>query len=245
MNGTQFSSLIRNYTRTNSTTLPDTEIVLLANVVKDDFAKEIIKANEDIFGVLSYGDLVASTSGDPGSREYGLPSDTLQIKRVEACLDGNYSNYIELYELDLNQYHRTTQEAEILATFANERGKAFYDIFRKALWIYSGTIVATVEGLKLWSISYPADITTTNLSESVDLSIDPTTTTSGIPRQFHELWARKISMLWKSNKDKPIPLTEREQMFDKDWKSAMASITNANLDRIISAEVPDDTALQN
>lgn len=243
MNGTQFSSLIRNYTRTNSTTLPDAEIVLLANVVKDDFAKEIIKANEDIFGVLSYSDLVDSLSYDPGSREYGLPSDTLQIKRVEAQLDG--TNWVELYELDLNQFHRTTNEAEILATFANERGKAFYDIFRKSLWIYSGTIVATVEGLKLWSISYPADITTANLSESVDLSIDPTTSTSGIPRQFHELWVRKISMLWKSNKDKPIPLTEREQLFDKDWKLAMASITNANLDRIISAEVPDDTALQN
>lgn len=242
-NGTSFASLVRLYTRTNSSTLTDAEIVLMANFVKDDFAKEIIKADEDLFGIISERDLVASSLTDITAREYSLPENILKVKKVEAKLNG--TDYVPLNEFDINTYKRTTNEAEILLNFSNEKDHAFYDIFRKSLWIYSGAITATTLGLKLWQIIFPADITTSTLSGSTDLSTDPTTTTAGIPRQFHELWARKISIMYKSNREKPIPLTQSELLFDKDFKSAMSSIRNPNLDRDISADLPDDTALQN
>lgn len=243
MTGTSFASLIRLYTRTNSTTLPNSEIVLMANVVKDDIAKEIIKADEDFFGSIAQRDLVASSDSDITAREYSLPENILKVKKVEAKLDG--TNWIPLNEFNINQYKRTTNESEILTNFANEEGKAFYDIFRKSLWIYSGAITATTLGLQLWQIVFPADITTDTLSGLTDLSVDPTTSTAGLPRQFHELWARKCSIMYKSNREKPIPLTESEQNVDKDMRLAMASIRNLNLDRENSAELPDDTALQN
>ncbi len=236
MTGTEFAQLVREYTRTNSTTLTDATIVLLANVIKDDFAKEIVKADEDFFGVPSTRDLVASSLTDPTAREYTLPEDYLKIKKVEARLDG--SNWIQLKEFDITQYDRTTNESEILTQFANEEGRAFYDIFRKSLWLYSGTIVANSDGLKLWYIAYPANIATADLSGSQDLSLDPTSTTAGMPRQFHELWARKLSITWKSNREKPIPLSERELIFGSDFKSALSSIRNPNLDRSEEARVP-------
>ena len=243
MTGTSFASLIRLYTRTNATTLTNAEIVLMANVVKDDIAKEIIKADEDFFGSIAQRDLVASSDSDMTAREYSLPENILKVKKVEAKLDG--TNWIPLNEFNINQYKRTTNESEILTNFANEEGKAFYDIFRKSLWIYSGAITATTLGLQLWQIVFPADITTDTLSGSTDLSVDPTTSTAGLPRQFHELWARKCSIMYKSNREKPIPLTQSEQNVDKDFRLAMASIRNLNLDRENSASLPDDTALQN
>lgn len=239
MIGTNFASLVREYTRTNSTTMPDSKIVLLGNVVKDDFAKEIMKADEDIFGVPATRDLIASST----SREYSLPEDNLKIIRVEAKLDG--TKFIKLGELNLAQYERTTDEATIINTFANEKGKCFYDIFRRALWIYSGTIADVADGLKLYYIAYPSDITTGDLSGNTDLSIDPTSTTSQLPRQFHELWARKISIMWKSNREKPIPLTERELVFNDDFTKAMESIINPNQDRENVGTLPDDTKYQN
>lgn len=243
MTGTTFAALVRLMTRTNSTTLSNADIVLMGNVIKDDIAKEITKVDEDFFGGIAQRDLVASDASDMTSREYSLPENILKVKKVEAKLDG--TNWIPLTEFNLNQYKRTTNESEILLNFSNEKGKAFYDIFRKSLWIYSGAITATTLGLQLWQIVFPADITTDTLSGSTDLSVDPTTSTAGLPRQFHEIWATKCSIMYKSNREKPIPLTESEQNVDKAFKLAMSSITNPNLDRENAAELPDDTALQN
>jgi len=239
MTGANFASLVRFYTRTNSTTFTDANLVLIANTVKDDFAKEITKADEDIFGVSATRDLIASTT----SREYDLPSDLMKIKRVEAMFDG--TNWVKLFEKDLTDFRRAIgNETAITSQFSNKEGEAFYELFRKSLWLYSGTIAAVTSGLKLWYIMYPEDLTTDDLSGSVDLSTDPDTTSAQIPRELHELWARRISITWKSTRDKPIPLTETERLFGDDFKSAMEAITNPNLDRSIEGKIPDDSHLQ-
>ncbi len=242
MTGTNFTSLIRNYTRTNATTLPDSEILLLSNVVKDDFAKEILKRDEGLFGVLATRNLVASNSSDVTKREYSLPEDYLGMESAEAKLDG--TNWIHLFEFDLTKHRRPTDETTITSYYSNNEGEAFYDIFRKSLWIYSGAITATTAGLKLHYIAYPADLVTADLSGTTDLSLDPTSTTSQTPRQFHELWARKVSIIWKSTREKPIPLSERELAFDKDFKAALAAITNPNKGKDNTATLPDDTKYQ-
>lgn len=162
--------------------------------------------------------------------------------RVEAKFDG--TKWVKLRELNLAQYKRTTDEATITSLFGNSEGNAFYDIIRKSLWIYSGTISAVTLGLLLYYIAYPADLVTADLSITTDLSLDPTSTTSALPRQFHELWARKISITWKSNREKPIPLNERELKFDRDFTKAIEAITNPNQDRENIAQLPVNTGEQ-
>lgn len=226
MNGINFASLVRKYTRTNSTTLPDADIVLFANVVKDDFAKEIIKIDENIFGVPATTNLRASDSSDIGKREYAKPSDDMKIVRVEAKLDG--SNWVKLEKFDPEVFKRPVIESEVLNQFANENGRAFWDKFRNAIWLYTGAITATTAGLKIWHIAYPADIDSNDLASATDLSEDPTTTTSSLPRQFHELWARRISIMFKSTREKPLPLTDFELAFQKDFERALASMANVD-----------------
>ncbi len=243
MTGVNLAALVRNYTRTNSTTLPDSEIVLLANVVKDEFAPQIMEADEDLFGVPATRDLVASSSSDFGLREYSLPEDALAVKAVEAKLDG--TNWAHLTEFDLTGYRRVSDESTVLSEFSNNEGEAKFDIFRKSLWIYSGAISAGTGTLKIWYIAYPADITAATLALTTDISIDPSNVTSALPRNFHELWARRIAILWKSNREKPIPLTEREQVFDRDFKKQMSAIRNANKERDNVATLPSDTWMQN
>jgi hypothetical protein len=248
MTGINFASLVRNYCRVNSTVLQDSEIVLLANAIKDEFAPEIMKADEDLFGVPATRDIIASDSTDFTKREYSLPDDLIAMKSVDAVLDGK--TWVHLTELDLNRFERVANEASVIGVFnngvvsgSNQTGARF-DLFRKSLWIYSNTIVAFASGLKLWYIAFPADITTASLALATDLSIDPDGTSSALPRQFHELWARRISILWKSNREKPIALTEREQVFEADFKKMVGSIKNYNKDRDNVASIPSDTRLQ-
>ncbi len=224
----QFTSLVRYKTKTNSTTFTDAEILILANTFKDDIAAQIVLANEDYFGMQFLRNLVADR------REYALPDEIMNsIKYTEVKLDG--TNWSHLEEFDLNSYKRTTDEATIISQFSGK--DPAFDLFRRSIWIYSGTPIANVtNGIKLWCIIYPADFT--NLALTTDMSVDPTTTSHGFPRQFHELLARRVSIEYKSSLPKPQKLTGREPYYDLDLQKAIQEITGANQDRTIIATVP-------
>jgi hypothetical protein len=231
MTGQQFAQYIRINTKTNQATLPDSEIVLKANIVKDDIARRIADLSEDFFGAVAYAPL------ESGRREYPLPPDMLgYIKKVEIMLDG--TNYLPIKELDLGLYPRATSEADILGGFYNFAGGAFYDIYRSSLWIYSGQIESVANGLKLWYIAFPADITVSTLSLDVDLSADPNSETAGMPRQIHELWAQKVIIEWKVSQPKPMPLSPDEQLWYQRMEMVVRSLANPNLGRSFQAPLP-------
>lgn len=229
MTSTQFAAYIRALTKTNSTTLTDASIIAFANVVKDDLAKDILKVNEDIFGMQYLRNLVAD------QREYALPVELLnQIKYVEAKLDG--SNWSKLSEFDLNSYGYPTDESSIRYYFS---GKTGYDIFRNSLWLLTGgAIIAVTEGLKLWAIQWPEDIS--SVSGSTDMSVASADTEVAMPRATHEIWARRVSIMYKGSKEKPIPLSERELRVDADWANVLNSLRGGNLDRAVLATTPQD-----
>lgn len=231
MKYTEFATYVRFHTKTDSTTLTDAELVALANVKKDDIAKEIAKCNEDIFGMWYLRDLEA------GVREYSFPAQILSnIKAVEACVANGGTEFKKFTEFDMTQYRGTTVEADIRQAFS---GKYQFDIFRKSLWLYTGEeILDVTEGLKLWAIQFPADLTTAKLASTDDMSVDPSTTTHGMPREAHEIWARAVIIEYKNSKEKPIPLTEKELVYDKDLQLVLNSLKGTNLDRQNMGAVP-------
>lgn len=231
MTPAQFASYIRLKTRTNATTFPDADILVYANITKDEIAKEVIKANEDYFGIESLRDL------ENGIRKYLFPTYMLsQMKYIQAKLDG--TNWVKLDEFDVTSYNRPTDEDSIRANFAG-RNPAF-DIFGGELSIYSeDPIIDVTDGLKLWSIVYPADLT--SLSGDADMSVNPSLTKFGMPRQLHKVWATKVIIEYKTSKEKPIPLTEQELKVDVDLQSAINSLKLQNLDRVFVATVPDNS----
>lgn len=232
MSPADVAQYVRWKTRTDSTSFPDSEMLLLLNMFKDDFAEDIVDVNEDYFGMPYTTDLVEDR------REYPFPTDNLiKLKQIEAKLDG--TNFIKLEELDLNQYRGVTDETTITKNFNNIEGEAFYDLFRESIWIYSGSITDVTNGLKLWGFLYPSDIT--DMTSTQDMSIPPSTTEHGIPRALHRLLAMRMVIEYKNNQDTPIPLDEREKMFDKLYERALEKITNVNLDRSYEAQIPEKT----
>lgn len=225
------NTLINLYCGTTDSEFPQAQKLVLINVFKDDFAAEIAKVNEDFFGMELTDDLVA------GQRTYNQPDDILNnIKGLEAKLDGVTFQWLR--EFDLNSWKRPTDEDSILSSFSGK--EAMFDIFDRAFTIYSGAPIIDVPGgLKLWAIVYPADIT--DLTGTTDMSVNPTLTTHGFLRQFHELLGRRVAIAWKSSQDRPKTLTEKEMAFAYDFRSKINAITGGNLDRSIVPTVPRET----
>lgn len=238
MTPAKFTSLLRLNTRTKSASLPDADILLWMENRQDEIAEEILEANEDILLIPQEDDLVASAT----RRDYALPSDIItRIKRVEAQLNG--TDWIPLAEIDITSIGTPiATEANITSNFNNlqlEKGNpqgARFDIIRKSLVIYSGTITATTDGLRVYCDTYPTAIT--DLTSTTDMSVDPSTTTHGIPRPMHKVWLMGVTIDYKNSRSKPIALTEREQNYDNIKAKAIVTLKHGNLDREVIAQLP-------
>jgi hypothetical protein len=232
MTSEEFASYIRFLTKTDTTTFTDADILALANLGIDDISAEIIKVNEDYFAVPATTDLVAD------QREYPFPDEMLSsMKRVEAAFEvADPLVFIRLKETDLTKYKKGMDEATIITEFSNDEGIASFDIIRKAIYILSGTIIDVTSGLKLWYTQYPAHLS--DLTGSTDISVDPSTTTAGFPRQFHELLGRWVSIRFKGSKEVPIPLTEIEMNYKIDLQEKLNSVKLMNLDREVKGTIP-------
>lgn len=232
MTGKQFADLIRLRTRTNSTTFTDADVVILANSVKDDLALKIAKDDPSVFNIPMTASMLDN------QREYPLPSEVLSnIVDVEAKLDG--VNWVQLIPMSLEEYSGTEDEDTIKGKFTNNYGEAGYIIARNSIKIYSGDISAVADGLRIIVNTFPADIATTTLAVTAsDMCVDPSTTTFALPRELHNVWADGVVIGWKSSREKPIPLTRSEQLWEsKAWEAVYAS-KHGKIGNIYIAEVP-------
>jgi len=228
---TKFAILVRYYTKTNSTTFTDADVLILANIFKDDIAGLIGKeVGEDYFGLRFERDLLA------GQREYDLPSELMsRMKYLQAKLDG--INWQRLGETDITSYGKAMDETTIQLTYSDRNAE--FDLWDNGIYILSGdAIIDVTNGLKLWAIIFPSDFP--NLTSTEDMSTNPDDYSHGFPRQFHELLARRISIAYKSSKDRPIPLSEKENMYEGDLTTAIEKMKDANLDRSITPTAPSN-----
>ena len=237
MTPAKFAALIRLKTRTNSDTFVDDDMLILTEARQLEIAQAILKADEDILLIPQTTSLVAD------QREYPQPTDILsRIKRASAQFNG--TDWIPLAEIDINTIDAPiVTETNITDLFNNlkvSKGNpngARFDIIRKSLKIYSGTISSVTNGLKFWVKTWPT--VPANLTESsVDLSVDPSTTTHGIPMALHEIWARGVTIDWKGSREKPIPLNEKELKYEVDLQKGIETLKHGNLDREVIGKLP-------
>jgi len=235
MSPADLSAYVRLKTRTNSTTLTNADLLILTNVVIDDVIARALEVDEDIFLVPTYMNLVLN------QREYPLHSNILsRIKRVEGKLDG--TNYIKLFSFDLLDHDKpVTGEANITSNFSNDEGEAYYDIMRKALWVYSGSITAVTDGLRIWVNTWPSLLT--DMTSSTAMETDPSTTAHGIPRELHKVIATGVIIEWKGSREKSIPLNERELKWEFSLEKAIQVLKKSTYDREIIGNLPDNDSL--
>jgi hypothetical protein len=236
MTPAEFATHVRYKTRTNSTTFPDADILALMKIRQDEIARDILQIDEKILLIPQTTNLVAN------QRLYAFPSDIIsRIGRVEAMFDG--TNWVKLFSFDVRQFQYPLDETHIVAYFTNNEAAsgdmgARYDIYRKSLYLLSGTIANVTNGLKVYTHTYPAVVA--SLAGATDMSVDPSTTTHGIPRELHEIWARGVIIDFKESRENPIPLTEREQKYEYDKNKAIQALKHTDQDRVIVGAIPNE-----
>lgn len=244
MTGTQLATLFRRYTRTTSTTYTDANALVDTNNVKNEICSLISQKNQQIFLMTATDNLVASTVT---AREYALPDDVLNgIATIEAAFESASPTVFVPVLPYPGGIHRLMREingiteSKITNAFSNETPR--YILTRRGIYILSGTISAVTSGLRLRYTLYPADLA--NLTGNTGLHINPTTTSFGVPLQFHELWARRVSIVYKQQQPKPIPLSDYEKSYPADLQNQLDAISNDDLGGEIFGSIPKDTGEQ-
>ena len=135
----------------------------------------------------------------------------------------------------------------IQANYGNSAGNLCYGIQRRSIYLYSGALDATTlgastitNGLRLRYRSYPADFPDMT-DNSVDMSVDPTTTTFGFPRQFHELLARRCGIVWKAQHPGAVLASQLEAMYPNDLEEKLQAMDNPDLTGETIASLPPAT----
>jgi hypothetical protein len=91
-------------------------------------------------------------------------------------------------------------------------------------------------------LQYPADLA--NLTGLTDMAVDPTTTSFGFPKQFHELLARRVGMERKM-RTPGAKLTQLEMAYETDLRKALDAIAHQDLSLEIIGELPQPRDLLN
>lgn len=235
MTGTQLAALIRKKTRTNSTTFTDADMLVDVNIFKDEIASMIVERNAKYFLIPSKFDLVAD------QREYTFDDNLLnRIEKVEIKFSSSTSRFPARF---LKDYYGSETESEIVKKYSNAEGGFAYIIRRRGIFILSGTIINVTDGGRMIWSKYPSNLS--DLTGSTDLAIDPSTTTFGFPRQFHELLARRVSMEYKGRQPKPIPFNQMEKNYDRDLEVQLAAISTIDNSAEVIGELPDAADIGN
>lgn len=236
MTKTSLATRIRFLTKTTATTFTDADMLLLANSVKDEISSLI--ADRDIKG--NYFIIPATDNLIADQREYAFPDDVLNsLFSIEASFTiATPLDYKLCLPDDFRRHAIGRTEKNITGKYSNEYPR--YELQRKAIYILSGTIIAVTDGLRVRYRAYPADLAS-DMVGTTGLEIDPTTTTFGFPKQFHELWARRVSIEWKGSKPKPLPLSPLEQNYERDLEKLLVAISDGDMSGEILGSIPYDT----
>lgn len=225
--------MIRFYTKTNSVTFPDSEMLPLVNsFMTEEIASKIIESDNGMYQVPYTFNLVAN------QREYAIGDDVLnRIHKVEVKFTADDDRLPATY---IKDYRGAEDEDQVVANFTNSEGGFAYTIRRRAILLLSGTIISVTGGVRMVSLVYPEKLA--NLTDNgLSMEVDPSTTTFGFPRQFHELLARRVSIAWKGSQPKPVKLSPDELKYDRDLALQIIAVSTTNNEGLTrSTEVTDE-----
>jgi len=240
MTGKNFTKYVRKLTSTDSATLSDSDVLLYANVAKDEIAELINReVNEDYFQMTLKRNLKANT------REYTFPNDIIRnLKRVNAKLDG--TNWQVLWETDVTKHNDPlVSESNIQDEFSDK--SPAIEIQGRALKILSDdAIEAVTNGLQIEAMIYPSDLTTAEISgarKNIDLSIPASDIEHAMPRASHRVWALLTSISYKESRAKPLPLNAEEKGIENKKEQMLSNLRIRNLDRSLQPTSPVDNGL--
>lgn len=231
MTETTLAALVRKKTGTNSTTLTNADLQPWLNIFKDEICSLITQRNNTLWIVPALDSLMLN------QREYAQPSDVLNhLISIEVAMTTDTPlKYVDAKPYNRRDFTLGLTESNISSSFSNSFPRYFRR--RRAIYLLTGAIIAVTDGLRVTYRAYPADFASA-LNGTTALEADPTTTTFGFPRQFHELLARRVGMEWKQSRPNPIPLNELEKNYERDLEAQLDAISREDFYEGITGSLP-------
>lgn len=227
MTGTQLATLIHRKTHTTTTTYEAADMLIDVNLMKDEIVLKLQQRRPEIFNIKGDQNLVASSS----SREYTIPTAALNVIVDLELMFSSGGDYVIAKPIARKHYKDSLQESKIVNSFDNLKPRYF--IRRKKVYILSGTITAVDDGFRLVYDLLPADLA--NLTGSTDLALNAADA-NGVPRELHELWARRVSIEYKDGNH--MRLSKKELDYERDLDKALDDLSTPNLDETIIGALP-------
>lgn len=134
-------------------------------------------SNKTDFPILTT-DTVAS------QQDYGLPTGTLKIKRLEVSYDG--TTWKVASPLDINQYGKGTDTTAIATNFTVD--SPYYDVLGSSLMLYPIPSSAITKGLKIWIDRTATEFTSGDVTTGTKLP--------GFDVNFHDLLPLGVAYDW-------------------------------------------------
>lgn len=232
MTGAQFKAIFIKYT---SPIVSDADIIIFANMAKDDLAPAIQEKDTRVFEVPGVDDLVAD------QREYPLDDTAFsKIRNIEFDLS-NSGVYVPSVAMD---YRGSSTESKIVSQFSNSEPRHY--ITRNGLFILSGAITAVTSGIKYIFNQYPEDLATASLALSTDLAIPTANNKAAMPRGIHEIWCRRAAIMWKLSQPRGNKLlTALDQAYENDKENILDTLSPIDLDDELIADSVDVSGSDN
>jgi len=240
MTETQLASLIRRKTKTSVTTYSNADLLVDVNVMKDEIAGQIADMREDAFQVTQKQNTKVATSL-PADRLYAFDAEVMNnlvgVWYIKDTTSG--TDPIKLKEVKIQQSGISMEDETVITDkYANVSGEAGYMVVRKNIFLLSGAVVVVTNGLIVIFKSFPADLT--DMTASNVLHTQASATAPGFPREFNELWARRVSIEYKDTNR--MKLSSREAKYEVDLQEKLQDYKTASLDHQIIGTLP--TALE-
>lgn len=227
----EYANLIRRRTNTDSTTLPDSDIVLFTNAYLPTLSTRINETASKLLGVTAYQDLVAD------QREYPFPEDKYgSVLQIEAKLASNYTDWVRLIPVDIELLDIPLDEDSITTYFSNAQGSAKYADFRDSFFIYSGELDDVTDGIRMFYQGRIEPIASSHLSLNQEMNLPISSSENwkhGIPVEFQELMARYVQIQWKTAGDRNISLSENEMRWEEDMRERLEALKYKELNKDI------------
>ena len=202
--------LAKTYTSTDSIQMPDTRLVLFANIIYHDLEKEITsRINEDFF----YDEWTTPTV--IGQNEYTLPVKSWTTAWLKKLLSVSLklksdASYTKLYE------NRLTNLSQDVNKYAKDQ--IMYYIADNSVFIYPTPTEIITEWIKLYWISSLWDITTWWSESSVK-----------IPIEYHDLIPLWMKYLIYQSKNMINEKNDALNEYRNAKESMIATLSDRNL----------------
>jgi len=227
MTGAQLAAKIRKKTKTNTTSYTDADLLVDINLMKDEIVGKIAAARQESFNISFEENLILN------QRPYLFQTDVLNnLVRIEAKFSAT-GDYVLVDPVHLAQIGIPLQESIIINYYTNEDPKYF--VRDKYIYILSGAIILVTDGLRWVYKKFPADLA--NITGVADLAIS-TAVLPGVPKEFHELWARRVSIEYKDREGRA--LSSKELKYEIELQEALDDFAVPSIEGVITGAIPDE-----